>query len=209
MEQLNVNARPISTKAIAGSALCAAIALYSMRYLLPNPTGPDIILRNLFRAPWLIVHVAGATLALLVGPFQFARRLRQKRPALHRWVGRLYVAGCIVGGISGLVLAFGASSGPITTAGFGLLAIAWLGTTALAWRLAVQRRFADHRSWMIRSFALTCAAVTLRIYIPILLTLPVPFVNGYRAISFLCWVPNIIVAEYYLRRPTKVLAKTV
>jgi len=53
---------------------------------------------------------------------------------------------------------------------------------------------------MIRSFALTLAAVTLRIYIPIGLALPVPFEVSYQAISFLCWVPNLLLAELYLRR---------
>jgi hypothetical protein len=63
----------------------------------------------------------------------------------------------------------------------------------------MQRRFVEHRAWMIRSFALTFAAVTLRIYLPILEQLPVPFEDGYRAISFLCWVPNLLAAELYLR----------
>lgn len=62
---------------------------------------------------------------------------------------------------------------------------------------------------MIRSFALTCAAVTLRLYLLILFGLPIPFVQGYRAISFLCWVPNLIVAEYYLRRPIRGLLTTI
>ena len=57
-----------------------------------------------------------------------------------------------------------------------------------------------HRKWMIRSFALTFAAVTLRIYLAILPMLPVAFIGAYRAISFLCWVPNALVAELWLRQ---------
>ena len=52
---------------------------------------------------------------------------------------------------------------------------------------------------MVRSFALTAAAVTLRIYLGFVPVLEVPFVDAYRAISFLCWVPNLLVAEWYLR----------
>ena len=52
---------------------------------------------------------------------------------------------------------------------------------------------------MIRSFALTFAAVTLRLYLPLVPLLGISFVDGYRAISFLAWVPNLIVAELYLR----------
>jgi len=72
--------------------------------------------------------------------------------------------------------------------------------TTLALKAALERRFAAHRAWMIRSFALTFAAVTLRLYLPLLLVVPVPFLTGYAAISFLCWVPNLMVAEAFLKR---------
>ena len=61
------------------------------------------------------------------------------------------------------------------------------------------RRFDEHRAWMIRSFALTFAAVTLRIYLPLIPLTDMPFIEGYRAISFLCWVPNLVIAELYIR----------
>ena len=57
-------------------------------------------------------------------------------PTLHRWNGRVYVTACVVGGLTGLILALGASSGPVTTLGFGSLAVAWLVSTILAWRRA-------------------------------------------------------------------------
>lgn len=53
---------------------------------------------------------------------------------------------------------------------------------------------------MIRSFALTFAAVTLRLYLPLHLLFQVSFDDAYRAISFLCWVPNLLIAELYLRK---------
>jgi ABC-type spermidine/putrescine transport system permease subunit II len=64
----------------------------------------------------------------------------------------------------------------------------------------MQRDFAAHRRWMIRSFALTFAAVTLRLYLPLGFLLPVSFDDAYRVISFLCWVPNLLAAEWLLRR---------
>ena len=53
---------------------------------------------------------------------------------------------------------------------------------------------------MIRSYAMTFAAVTLRIYLPFAFLSPWGYDNTYRAISFLAWVPNLIVAEVYLQR---------
>ena len=66
----------------------------------------------------------------------------------------------------------------------------WIVTTSLAWRRAMKSRFTEHRAWMIRSFALTLAAVTLRLYLPLAAIMSIPFDNAYRAISFLAWVPN-------------------
>jgi hypothetical protein len=109
------------------------------------------------------------------------------------------VISCLGGGAAGFVLAFGASTGWISTAGFGSLAILWIVTTSLAWRRAMQGQFIEHRAWMMRSFALTFAAVTLRLYLPLLPLLSIGFTQGYRAISFLAWVPNLLAVELYLR----------
>ena len=119
---------------------------------------------------------------------------------MHRWLGRTYVFACLTGGVGGLILAFGSTAGPIATAGFGGLAVIWIISNIQGWRAARARRFDAHRAWMIRSFALTFAAVTLRLYLPLIPFTGVPFVVGYRAISFLAWVPNLIAAEIYLRR---------
>jgi len=183
-----------------GGFLCVALALVSFRYLLRFGGTPPVIEGNLFIEPWLMVHVAGAATALLLGPWQFSSRLRNQLPTLHRWIGRTYVVSCLVGGAAGFLLALGASTGPISTVGFGSLAVLWVVTTSLAWRRAVQGRFIDHRAWMIRSFALTFAAVTLRLYLPLIFVFQVGFNDAYRAISFLCWVPNLLVAELYLRK---------
>ncbi|WP_202618643.1 MULTISPECIES: DUF2306 domain-containing protein [unclassified Ensifer] len=63
-----------------------------------------------------------------------------------------------------------------------------------------QRRFVAHRAWMIRSFALTFVAVTVRLDLILPDFLPVPIEDGYGAISFLCSVPNWIVAEVAVYR---------
>ena len=63
-----------------------------------------------------------------------------------------------------------------------------------------------HRAWMLRSYALTLAAVTLRIYIPLSQVAGVEFEAAYQAISWFCWVPNLLIVEWIVltrnRRPT-------
>lgn len=182
--------------------LCLAAAAYSARYLLHPPRTSAEALSNPFGVPWLFVHVAGAVTALVLGSLQFLPALRRGASPPHRWIGRAYVAGCLVGGAAGLILAPGSSAGPIASAGFGGLAVIWIAVNLLGWRAAVRGRFAEHRRWMIRSWALTLAAVTLRLYLPLVMALDLPFLPWYRAISFLAWVPNLIAAELWLRRGT-------
>ena len=181
------------------AVLSIGVAVFSYRYLPRiGPMAPPI-LQNLFARPWLDVHVVGAATALLIGPFQFLPGLRARHRWLHRWTGRTYVVACLVGGVGGLVMAAGSTAGPIATAGFGGLGVMWIIANIQGWRLAMARRFDAHRSWMIRSFALTLAAVTLRLYLPVIPLTDLPFVDGYRAVSFLCWVPNLMIAEIYIR----------
>ncbi|MDB5471434.1 MAG: hypothetical protein JWR84_2994 [Caulobacter sp.] len=180
--------------------LSLLVAVFSYRYLAGvGPLAPNV-LANTFAAPWLIVHVAGAATALLIGSFQFIGPLRRRVPVAHRWTGRVYAVGCLVGGVGGLMLAPGSTAGPVAAAGFAVLAMFWLTTTTLGWRTAVARDFVAHRRWMIRSWALTLAAVTLRLYMVGTPLIPVDPVDGYRAIAWLCWVPNLLIAELYLRR---------
>lgn len=179
--------------------LSVGVAIFSYRLVVEaGPISPDI-LGNLFARPWLAVHAAGAATALLVGGFQFLPALRRRR-ALHRWLGRIYATSCIVGGAAGLPLAFGSTAGPIAASGFGLLAVCWLYATTQAWRYARTRQFDQHRAWMIRSFAMTFGAVTLRLYLPIAPMLGYEFIEGYRITAWASWVPNLILVELWMRR---------
>ena len=150
----------------------------------------------------ITTHAAAASLALLLGPFQFLDRLRAARPRLHRALGYLYlVLGVAVGGISGLLLSVHSFGGLVSHLGFGLLALLWLFTGVMAVIAAKARRFADHRAWMIRNFALTFAAVTLRLYLPLFFAAGLRFESFYPAVAWLAWVPNLIIAEWWFLRP--------
>ena len=165
-------------------------------------------LSNPMLAPWgLRAHVAISGFALILGVFQFLKPLRREASTVHRWMGRGYVLVCILGGIAGGTIALSSTAGPIAGWGFLLLAIFWLLTTTLAWTSALRRDFVAHERWMIRSFALTLAAVTLRLYLPVgPMFTDGEFVPAYRVIAWACWVPNLIVAELFiatLRKPKR------
>ena len=185
---------------LAGAVLSAGVAAFSYRYLAKVGPVPPTIASNKYFNPWIIVHAAGAATALLLGPVQFLPVLRRRWPVVHRWTGRTYVAGCLVGGASALVLAAGVSTGRVAAAGFGALGTYWLYATAQGWRMAYARQFSGHAQWMVRSFALTFSAVTLRVYLLTVRVAGLDMMTVYPAIAWLCWVPNAIVAEAYLKR---------
>lgn len=180
--------------------MALGVALVSARYLLPEVPFPAPLMMPQI-ANWpvaVLAHVGGGVIALTLGSFQLVTR-RGARRIWHRRAGRVYVLACLIGAVSGFWLALHTSAGPIATAGFSGLAIAWSGTTIMGWRKAVAGDFAQHRRWMIRSLSVTFAAVTLRILLPMIPLTGLSFVEGYRAISFLCWIPNLLLAELWLR----------
>ncbi len=196
----NERSRGVQLVWAASATISTALAFVSYRYLAGQGPVPANVAANRHFDPWIAVHAAGAATALLLGPWQFLRGLRARWPSVHRWIGRLYAAGCASGGLAALVLATGLTTGPVAGAGFATLGLAWLATTGLAIREALARRIASHRRWMIRSFALTLSAVTLRLYLPLSGVLIIDFSTAYPAIAWACWLPNLVFAEVYLRR---------
>lgn len=178
------------------TVLSLLIVAFSARYLTFDSTTYFEQQRDVYvdRQVVLGLHIGGAIAALLIGPVQLAGRFRRRFPRWHRRLGLVYVTGVGVGGSAGLALAPTAHGGIISTLGFTGLALAWLTTTTLAVLAIARRDVATHRRWMIRSFALTFAAVTLRLYLGISGALGLDFDTSYVVIAWLCWVPNLVLA---------------
>lgn len=187
---------------VAGYAVVAYGFLPLGSLLLPE-------MQATFRAFSLAIyaHVFGAVVALTLGPFQFSQRLRTRHLTLHRWIGRVYLGvGILIGGLAGLFMSAHAFGGPVARWGFAGLALAWLYTGTRAYLAIRSRNVVAHRRWMVRNFALTFAAVTLRLYLPVSALLGIPFEAAYPVVAWLCWVPNLLVAEGLFNRIPPVVA---
>lgn len=200
-----VQLRLASLSKAAGFAGLILLALYIsntsvQRYLIGSEAGPPPIVANDFANPWLAVHVIGAAVALIVGPFQFLGVIRGRWPALHRTTGYTYLAACAVGVPAGLILSVGATAGVVAGSGFAVLGLLTIYFTGEGLRTALARRFDEHREWMLRSYALTAAAITLRLMIPTSFVLQLDFTQSYRVIAWACWLTNLAIVEYYIRR---------
>ncbi|MCU0463458.1 MAG: DUF2306 domain-containing protein [Anaerolineae bacterium] len=164
----------------------------------------------------LYVHIFASGLALVLGIPQFVPGLRNRFRRLHRWTGRLYLLCVLLGGLSALVIVPGIISGLTGMIGLSLLAFLWLFTAWKAYRTIRAGNTEAHRRWMVRNYALTFAAVTLRLWLGVLIMVQIPvletfyagnfdalFLEAYRPVMWLSWVPNVLVAEWMLQRGQK------
>ena len=193
-------------KAIAWTVMFLLVLLTTLivsRYLSLDPEVffPEQRAVYLAHLAILMMHIIGSMLALLIGPFQFLPGIRKGRwLKVHRWLGRTYLISVLVGGLGGLYMAQFSYGGMVTHLGFGALACLWLYTGYRAYRHIRNKEVEQHRQWMTRNYALTFAGVMLRIYMPLSGAAGIDFLTAYQAIAWLCWVPNLLAAEWIIRR---------
>lgn len=147
-------------------------------------------------------HVYTSLFVLILGGFQFAERVRSRWVGFHRSTGKVYVF--LILGIAaptGLVMGWHANGGPWSQFSFCLQAILWFWFTAKAWSLARRADWPGHRAFMLRSFALTLSAVSLRAWKLLIVALwAPPPMDTYRVVAWLGWVGNLLVVEIIIRR---------
>lgn len=148
----------------------------------------------------LLVHIAGGTVALLVGPLQLWLGATRRRLDWHRKLGTFYVVGVTVGVLGALYLALTTPAGWIYSSGLLGLGAAWTITTAMAY-VAVRRRALDqHREWMIRSYVVTLAFVLFRLLVVVLGALELGTPDEQAAFAaWFCWAVPLLVTEPILQ----------
>jgi uncharacterized membrane protein len=185
-----------------------AIGLYPLIYFLVdmNNNGllrgkPAVIKNSPVWHTLFYLHISFGGLALLTGWSQFSKKLRNRYLNTHRWIGKVYVIAVLISSSAGIYIALFADGGLTCVMGFGILALLWFYTIIKAYTSIRRLKIAEHQRWMIISYALTFAAVTLRIWLPLMqFALHINFVLAYRIVSWLCWVPNLIVAAFIINK---------
>ena len=166
------------------TVLAVVSAAYALLVLVMPGFGPPFIAERRVVVPIALnAHLVGGLTAPAVGPWQMNSRRRALALGWHRWMGRTYVVAVLVGGLGALGLASSSQEGFVTHVGFGMMAELWLTATLQAYlriRAGDQLR---HREWMIRSFALTLAAVMLRVYLPLSQLVGIPFSDAHQAVA--------------------------
>ncbi|HEY3403752.1 MAG TPA: DUF2306 domain-containing protein [Ohtaekwangia sp.] len=151
--------------------------------------------------PAYYAHVLFAAIILVVGFFQVHPTWGLRWRPLHRFFGKIYIGGILFfAAPGGLIMSFFINRGPWVLASFLLQCTAWFICTALAYKRIRERDISSHRQWVLRSFALTLAAITLRVYVFLSswsFDLGQP--TAYALIAWLSWVPNLLICEWLLR----------
>jgi hypothetical protein len=193
-----------------------AIGLYPLTYIFvdmsagfPASKPPSLLQNGVWQLAFNL-HIFPGAIALLTGWSQFSRRIRNNKPGFHRGLGKVYLLTVVLSSVAGFYLSYFATGGLVAAMGFAGLAIGWFVATARAYASIRSRNVDQHQYWMIRSYALCWAAVTLRIWLPLLQITGMEFVPAYRIIAWLCWVPNLIAAEFIVRylKTTKLRVKS-
>lgn len=148
------------------------------------------------------VHIFSSVLTLVAGFTQFSRTVLQKWPRLHRGMGFTYVVTLLfVSGPGAFLLSLHANGGVPARASFMLLTLLWYAFTVTAMVFAFRGRWNEHGNFMLRSYALTFSAITLRFYAYMIdwWHLPIKPGEAYVTVAWLSWVPNLLVAELLIR----------
>jgi hypothetical protein len=159
--------------------------------------------------PFYYAHVLVSGLILLSGFLQVLQRVRRRWPSFHRLLGKFYVFGILFFAAPGaLIMSLFIGRGPIVLTSFLFQTTLWFLFTLLAFKKAVERDYVQHEIWMMRSFALTLAAITLRLYVFFVSFTPVALNSAlaYGTIAWLSWVLNLVAFEvYYSSRARKLV----
>ncbi|WP_347218664.1 DUF2306 domain-containing protein [Chryseobacterium sp.] len=156
---------------------------------------PEILQNQIWKLAFF-AHIIFGGLSLFIGWRQFGSQFRNKHLQLHRIIGKTYIVSVLISSVSAIYMGIYANGGVISSAGFICLGVVWLSTT---WVGVIQIRkgnVINHRKLMIYSYACTFAAVTLRLWYPLLKSITQDPDNSYLAVAWLCWLPNLLVAYF-------------
>jgi hypothetical protein len=160
-------------------------------------TKPNEVLDRQYFMWAFYIHITTSVFAMGGGIFQFFPNILRGYPKVHRLIGKVYIGSVLLfAAPSGLVLAAFANGGIAAKVGFSIQCIVWWLTTYAAWHEVLKKRFERHTEMMIRSYAVTIAAMSLRTesYFMVYLFGTKP-IETYLTVTWLSWVGNLLIAE--------------
>ena len=137
-------------------AVASVYVMYHNERFLVEPSNPIWQHYESFKW-WLLPHGIFGAIVLLLAPFQFSDRIRQRFTKAHRVIGRLYVIGAFGLAPLGAYIQYYQEriGAPRSFTILGIVdAVMLIGATALAGLFAYKRKIGLHRQWATRSYAI-------------------------------------------------------
>jgi hypothetical protein len=182
------------------------ISVYPLQFfLVEGKVGILSMKSDWLLADWLwktffYVHISFGGLALLVGWTQFNKYFREHYTYIHRAVGKIYVFASWSSVFGVAYIGFYAEGGVIAFLGFMTGGFIWAYTTIQGYLKIRKGWVLEHQKFMIYSYAMCLGAVTLRIWLPVLVAATDNFILSYQMVSWISWAPNLIVANLIVKQ---------
>ena len=187
-------------------ALCILFSLYPIKYILAEKpillltTKPKELLATYSYTVAFYFHIVFGAIALLIGWLQFIKSIRLRYGYLHRLIGKCYLISVLLSGIPGFYIALYASGGWSPKLGFSVGAVLWVLLAVLSYTAIKNGRVKAHRNYMMYNYAGTFGAVTLRLWLPVLILIFGKFITAYQIVAWLSWLPNMLVVYFMIRK---------
>lgn len=148
------------------------------------------------------IHVFFSLFTLIAGFTQFSSFILAHYKKLHKLLGKVYVIAVLFINVpSAFVMAIYASGLMPSKIAFIILDSLWFLFTYKAYQTAINKDFKSHKEYMIRSYALTFSAITLRTWRIVLSALfVITPLHLYMIDAWMGFVPNLLMAEFIIRR---------
>jgi uncharacterized membrane protein len=146
---------------------------------------------------WLLPHALAGVFVMLLPPFLFSERLRRRFTKLHRIGGRLYVMGVLTLAPLGAYIQYveERQGFPRSFTVLGVIdALMLMSTTIIAFVFAYKRKIAQHRQWMIRSYAVALVFVEVRFILGVT-GLEKTGVEMVQAVIWSCMAMSLLLAD--------------
>lgn len=158
------------------------------------------VLSNTFWKVGLHIHIVFGAIALLLGWMQFISVFRNNKLTFHRNIGKIYFISALISATASIFISFYATGGTIPILGFLLLGIFWFYSTFMGFYYIKCEEFELHQKMMIYSYAACFSAVTLRLWLPLLLIPIKDYNTAYSIVAWLCWIPNLSFAYLIIQK---------
>lgn len=164
--------------------------------------------RHAGHVPFTYAHVLGGTVMLVSSSLNLYIGATRRGFRYHRYIGFAYLVGGGFGAGSALLLALATVHGKVIRPfafdlmlvgdlGWALaaLASAWMTCAAMGWRAARNRRYDNHRQWMIRSYVLAWSFVLCRLIEKVPAASWLGQLGDGAALGWLTWLVPLAIVE--------------